>query len=70
MPRRAGRGGRAPRLAAVKVGGVVAARACSFVPDPEGGGGALELTEVEVSQVFDVSPKRGVWDGALKTGAP
>jgi len=57
-------------LAAVKVGGVVAARACSFVPDPEGGGGALELTEVEVSQVFDVSPKPGVWDGALKTGAP
>ena len=54
----------------MKVGGVVAARACSFVPDPEGGGGALELTEVEVSQVFDVSPKRGVWDGALKTGAP
>ena len=49
-----------------KVDGVVAARACSWAPDPGGGGGALELTGVEVSQVFAVSPKRGAWDATLE----
>ena len=49
-----------------KVDGVVAARACSWAPDPEGGGGALELTGVEVSQVFAVSPKRGAANATLE----
>ena len=44
----------------------MAARACSWIPDPEGGGGALELTGVEVSQVFAVSPKRGAGDATLE----
>ena len=69
MPRRAGRGGGAPRLAAVKVGGVVAARACSFVPDPEGGGGALELTGVEISQAFTEAPRRGAGNVTLEAHA-
>ena len=55
------RGGRGP-----KVDGVVAARACSWAPDPGGGGGALELTGVEVSQVFAVSPKRGAANATLE----
>ena len=46
--------------------GVVAARACSWAPDPGGGGGALELTGVEVSQVFAVSPKRGAANATLE----
>jgi len=45
----------------------VAARACSWAPDSEGGGGALELTGVEVSEVFAGSPKRGAWNAALET---
>merc|ERR1740127_159052 len=49
-----------------KVDGVVAARACSWAPDPGGGGGALELTDVEVSQVFAVSPKRGAANATLE----
>ena len=49
-----------------KVDGVVAARACSWAPDPGGGGGALELTGVEVSQVFAVSPKRGAANATLE----
>merc|ERR1711903_206655 len=49
-----------------KVDGVVAARACSWAPDPGGGGGALELTGVEVSQVFTVSPKRGAANATLE----
>jgi hypothetical protein len=44
----------------------VAARACSWAPDPGGGGGALELTGVEVSQVFTVSPKRGAANATLE----
>merc|ERR1711903_229407 len=51
---------------APKVDGVVAARACSWAPDPGGGGGALELTGVEVSQVFAVSPKRGAANATLE----
>ena len=46
--------------------GVVAARACSWAPDPGGGGGALELTGVEVSQVFAESPKRGAANATLE----
>ena len=57
--RRRGRGG-------PKVDGVVAARACSWAPDPGGGGGALELTGVEVSQVFEVSPRRGAANATLE----
>ena len=49
-----------------KVDGVVAARACSWAPDPGGGGGALELTGVEVSQVFAESPKRGAANATLE----
>ena len=49
-----------------KVDGVVAARACSWAPDPGGGGGALELTGVEVSQVFAVSPRRGAANATLE----
>ena len=53
-----------------KVDGVVAARACSWAPDPGGGGGAragaLELTGVEFSQVFAVSPKRGAANATLE----
>merc|ERR1711903_397678 len=48
-----------------KVDGIVAARAFSWAPDPGGGGGALELTGVEVSQVFAVSPKRGAANATL-----
>ena len=44
----------------------MAARACAWAPDPGGGGGALELTGVEVSQVFAVSPRRGAWDATLE----
>ena len=44
----------------------MAARACSWAPDPGGGGGALELTGVEVSQVFEVSPKRGAANATLE----
>jgi hypothetical protein len=44
----------------------VAARACSWAPDPGGGGGALELTGVEVSQVFAVSPRRGAANASLE----
>ena len=44
----------------------MAARACSWAPDPGGGGGALELTGVEVSQVFAVSPKRGAANATLE----
>merc|ERR1711903_402308 len=51
---------------APKVDGVVAARACSWAPDPGGGGGALELTGVEVSQLFAVSPKRGAANATLE----
>ena len=46
--------------------GVVAARACSWAPAPEGGGGALELPGVEVSQVFAVSPERGAANATLE----
>ena len=35
-------------------------------PRPRGGGGALELTGVEVSQVFTVSPKRGAANATLE----
>merc|ERR1711965_537225 len=35
-------------------------------PRPRGGGGALELTGVEVSQVFDVSPRRGAASATLE----
>ena len=49
-----------------KVVGVVAARACSWIPDPEGGGGALELTGVEVSQIFTVAPKRRAANATLE----
>merc|ERR1740127_265019 len=49
-----------------KVDGVVTARACSWAPDPGGGGGALELTGVEVSQVFEVSPRRGAANATLE----
>merc|ERR1711903_269637 len=49
-----------------KVDGIVAARAFSWAPDPGGGGGALELTGVEVSQVFAVSPKRGAANATLE----
>ena len=44
----------------------MAARACSWAPDPGGGGGALELTGVEVSQVFAVSPRRGAANATLE----
>ena len=46
--------------------GVAAARACSWAPDPGGGGGALELTGVEISEVFTVSPKRGAANATLE----
>ena len=49
-----------------KVDGVVAARACSWAPDSEGGGGALELTGVEVSEVFAASPKRWAGNATLE----
>ena len=58
--------GRRRRGRGPKVDGVVAARACSWAPDPGGGGGALELTGVEVSQVFAVSPKRGAANATLE----
>ena len=46
--------------------GVAAARACSWAPDPGGGGGALELTGVEISEIFNVSPKRGAANVTLE----
>ena len=58
--------GRRRRGRGPKVDGVVAARACSWAPDPGGGGGALELTGVEVSQVFAVSPRRGAANATLE----
>ena len=47
-----------------KVEGVVAARACAWAPDPAGGGGRLELSEVATSEVFTVSPKRRGWSAS------
>ena len=47
-----------------KIEGVVAARACAWAPDPAGGGGRLELSEVATSEVFTVSPKRRGWSAS------
>ena len=42
----------------------MAARACAWAPDPTGGGGRLELSEVVTSEVFTVSPKRRGWSAS------
>ena len=44
----------------------MAAPACSWAPDLEGGGDSLELAGFEASKVFAVSPKRGARNVTLE----